>query len=86
MGDRSLEQEVLQLFVRQARTVAQQIRHADADERRRLAHTLKGSARSVGAFALAECLVEVEDGSQQALKDLQHFIERVCDFVAAIGR
>ena len=60
LGDRALEQEVLQLFVQQALSVRDQIAEAGKGERLRLAHGLKGSARGVGAFALADCLAEIE--------------------------
>ena len=48
LGDRALEQEVLQLFVQQALSVRDQIAEAGKSERLRLAHGLKGSARGVG--------------------------------------
>lgn len=86
MGDRALEQEVLQLFIRQAKAALMHISKVPVSERLRIAHTLKGSARSVGAFALADCLVAIEQGNAQAMKSLPIHIGRVCDFVAAIGR
>lgn len=86
MGDRALEQEVLGLFVRQALAARPRLAAANPDDRRRLAHTLKGSARSVGAFGLADCLDRVEQGDRAALKALPNLIEQVCNFVAAIGR
>ncbi len=54
LGDRALEREVLDLFVVQARSVVDQLAAA-SDQRRRmeLAHTLKGSSRSVGAWRVA---------------------------------
>ena len=49
---------------------------------------LKGSARGVGAFAIADCATEIErqpeDG--QALKRLGKLIDEVRDFIAAINR
>lgn len=86
MGDRALEQEVLYLFVRQAQSARLLIAKATPDERYRLAHTLKGSARSVGAFALADCLGRIEDGDKDAVRALPNLVSKVCDFVAAIGR
>lgn len=86
MGDRALEQEVLHLFVRQAQSAASTISKATPQERLRLAHTLKGSARSVGAFALADCLARIEEGDKASMQALPAQIRRVCDFVAAIGR
>lgn len=54
LGDRALEREVLDLFVLQARSVLDQLALArDQRQRMELAHTLKGSARSVGAWRVA---------------------------------
>ncbi len=54
LGDRDLEREVLGLFVAQARSVLDML-GAARDQRQRgdLAHTLKGSARSIGAWRVA---------------------------------
>ena len=55
LGDRALEQEVLRLFVQQALSVRDQI--AEARQARTAADwrtALKGSARGVGAFAIAD--------------------------------
>ncbi len=88
MGDRALEQEVLCLFVLQTKQVRQHIAEADAAECRRLAHGLKGSARSVGAFAIADCAEEIEQHPDDACakRKLARLIKEVRDFVAAIGR
>lgn len=88
LGDRVIEQQVLQLFVQQALSVRDQIAHADHTERLRLAHGLKGSARSIGAFAIAECVAEIEKrpADRQLLKTLLSLIEEVRDFIAAICR
>ena len=56
LGDRALESELLQLFHRQAAHIIGRLADpAVADPKRRadLAHTLKGSARTVGAKAVA---------------------------------
>jgi HPt (histidine-containing phosphotransfer) domain-containing protein len=88
MDDRDLEREVLALFVQQALSVRDKI--ADADDRQRLmlAHGLKGSARGVGAFAVADCAAEIErrPSDSRAVKRLGALIEDVRDFIAAISR
>lgn len=65
LGDRALEIELLSLFERQAgQTVARlAVRSAGGDRRwrRDLAHTLKGSARAVGAMAVAAAAEAYED-------------------------
>jgi len=54
LGDRALEREVLDLFVIQARSVLEMLLSSQDQKRRSdLAHTLKGSARSVGAWRVA---------------------------------
>jgi HPt (histidine-containing phosphotransfer) domain-containing protein len=53
LGDASLEREVLQLFVAQSRRIVDALAARPADAAA-LAHTLKGSARAIGAFGLAD--------------------------------
>jgi HPt (histidine-containing phosphotransfer) domain-containing protein len=88
MGDRDLEREVLDLFVQQALSVRDSIADADEKERLNLAHGLKGSARGVGAFAVADCAAEIErepnDG--RLVRRLGALIDEVRDFIAAISR
>lgn len=88
MGDRELEREVLALFVQQALSVRDKVLDADARERVLLAHSLKGSARGVGAFAVAECAATIEKQPDDArlLQRLGILIEEVRDFIAAISR
>ena len=50
LGDHGVEEEVLSLFMHQMTTVHEKICSAEADERRKFAHGLKGSALGVGAF------------------------------------
>ncbi len=77
LGDRDLEIELLSLFERQADHILRQIAAMGPDGDRRLrhdlAHTLKGSARAVGAKAVAaraeayeECLSAQADGARTA--------------------
>lgn len=88
MGDRELEQEVLALFVQQALAVRDKIAEVSAGERLLLAHGLKGSARGVGAFAIADCATAIEEqpDDNRHLKRLGALIEEVRDFIAAISR
>ncbi|TIX17068.1 MAG: histidine kinase [Mesorhizobium sp.] len=88
MGDRALEQEVLALFVQQALGVRDKILEADVKERLLLAHGLKGAARGVGAFAIADCAAAIEGQPEDAktLNRLGVLIEEVREFIAAIGR
>jgi len=88
LGDRALEQEVLRLFVHQALAARDEIAQADTRERLRLAHNLKGSARGVGAFAIADCVSQIEASPEDRhlVKRLSTLIDEVRDFIAAINR
>lgn len=59
LGEQSLEREVLAMFAAQAKDIADRLTSAPADAAE-LAHKLKGSARSVGAFRLADALEAYE--------------------------
>lgn len=88
LGNRELEQEVLDLFVQQALDVKDRILNADAAERIRLAHGLKGSANGIGAFQIAECAgrIEATPGGDEMPRRLAGLIDEVRDFIAAISR
>lgn len=54
MGDADLEREILELFASQTWKTIAELRQAPSDETWHVAaHTLKGSARAVGAWELA---------------------------------
>ena len=87
-GDRDLEREVLKLFLQQTDSVQSRIAQANAKERHFLAHGLKGSARGIGAFAIADCAGEIEDrpDDMSLIKKLGRLIGEAHDFIAAINR
>jgi HPt (histidine-containing phosphotransfer) domain-containing protein len=60
LGDRSLEREVLQLFDRQAGLLIARMRAAAPSGIAALAHTLKGSARGIGAWRVARAAEMLE--------------------------
>ena len=60
LGDRSLEREVLQLFDRQSTLLIARMRAASPDGIAMLAHTLKGSARGIGAWRVARAAEALE--------------------------
>lgn len=61
LGDRELEREVLDLFERQSLAMIKRLREAvNARTWAEAAHTLKGSARGIGAFGVAEAAERVE--------------------------
>src|SRR6202044_705864 len=53
LGDRRLEREVLELFVRQTGIMLNRIAGAEPALAAAVAHTLKGSARGIGAWRVA---------------------------------
>lgn len=59
MGDSAVEREVLAMFAAQAAELVERLAAAPADADR-LAHTLKGSARAIGAFRVAEAAADLE--------------------------
>jgi hypothetical protein len=65
-GEAALEQEVLTLFDRQAGLLLSRMRDASPAIAAAYAHTLKGSARGVGAWRVAEAACAVELNAAQA--------------------
>ncbi|MCB1442166.1 MAG: Hpt domain-containing protein [Methyloceanibacter sp.] len=61
LGDQALEREVLELFCSQSVTQLERLRTASSDkEWSDIAHSLKGSARSVGAWRMARAAERAE--------------------------
>jgi HPt (histidine-containing phosphotransfer) domain-containing protein len=95
LGDASLEREVLELFVKQAARIIAALAASSADAPA-LAHTLKGAARAIGAFRVADSAAGVEaaiqpgaDPSQafwQALDELKDAVDETCTAANAILR
>lgn len=88
-GDKSLEEEVLQLFSRQANMLARDLRgERNTEARRRLAHTLNGAARAVGAMPLAELAADVErtPDADAKIGPLAAKVDETCDFISALLR
>jgi HPt (histidine-containing phosphotransfer) domain-containing protein len=89
LGDASLEHEVLAMFSAQAVRFIGTLATLPADASA-LAHTLKGSARTIGAFQVAdaaECLEAVMqngDDPAQALADLNDAVAQARTAIDAI--
>lgn len=60
MGDKQLATEVLGMFLFQVDKACRDLRDFDADRRPGIAHSLKGTARSVGAFQIGDCAAAIE--------------------------
>ena len=65
LGDGTLRREVLAMFVRQTDELLRRLA-ARAGDGAALAHTLKGSARAIGAFRVAACAEALEGAIRQA--------------------
>jgi HPt (histidine-containing phosphotransfer) domain-containing protein len=69
-GDRKLEREVLQLFDRQADLLLARMRDREPAAVATLAHTLKGSASSIGATGVMHAAAAVEQTASTPERDL----------------
>jgi HPt (histidine-containing phosphotransfer) domain-containing protein len=91
LGDASLEREVLAMFSAQAVRLIGQLAAVppDADG---LAHTLKGSARAIGAFGVAEAAENLEatircgDDPSEALAELRDAVAQARTAIDAMLR
>jgi len=84
MGDEQLKREVLDLFLVQAAAAQAEVAGTNLEGRRMLAHRLVGSARAVGAFAIAACAAELEasPNSEEIAERLPRLIEEMKLFVS----
>jgi HPt (histidine-containing phosphotransfer) domain-containing protein len=89
-GDRSLEREVLQLFDRQAALLLARMQSRDAAAMAALAHTLKGSAASIGATDVMIAASAVEHAGagerEAALDRLAAAVDEACAAIAGLLR
>jgi HPt (histidine-containing phosphotransfer) domain-containing protein len=86
LGEVSLEREVLALFDRQAEVLLPRIRGGAGPIAAASAHTLKGSALGIGAFAVARAAEAVERASDADLADaIEALTEALATVSAAIA-
>ena len=85
LGDAGLEQEVLAMFSAQSAKLVNTLAAMPSDAGA-LAHTLKGSARAIGAFAVADAAARLEAvmGSGSDPSDFARRTRR-CGFAGAGG-
>lgn len=85
-GERGLEREVLALFDRQAAILMDRMETANAGCVATLAHTLKGSARGIGAWQVARAAEAVETGcdSETSMRDLLPRLRAATDEARAL--
>ncbi|MGE3149391.1 MAG: Hpt domain-containing protein [Pseudorhodoplanes sp.] len=89
LGERDLEREVLALFVRQAAALAERMDGQSPDRVAAAAHTLKGSALGIGAWAVARAAEAVEQtacGDHRRLAENRETLRlRITEACAAIA-
>lgn len=89
LGDPALQREVLGMFVAQASRLLEALT-AHPQDRAALAHTLRGSAQAIGAFAVADAAGRLEQAGleggdlAQAITDLTDKVARACAAIAAM--
>ncbi len=88
MEDREIEREVLALFVGQSMLAADEIGRATPGERRRIAHAIKGAARGVGAFGVADAAeaLEANPAEDVLIGRFSARIREACRYIAALRR
>jgi HPt (histidine-containing phosphotransfer) domain-containing protein len=88
MGNRALEIEILDMFCKQLTSSMAAFGKADGSERKRLAHALKGTGRSVGAFLLADIAEQIEKSpfDRTYVAKLNAMAVRTCDYAASVNR
>ena len=86
LGDRALEREVLQLFDRQSSLLIARMRTATPPAVAALAHTLKGSARGIGAWRVARAaeLLELTGASGNPTADALDGLAAASDEARAV--
>jgi HPt (histidine-containing phosphotransfer) domain-containing protein len=68
LGERALEREVLELFSTQSLVYLEQLKQSRTDlDWKNAAHTIKGSARALGAWRVAEAAQRAEGLAGEAL-------------------
>lgn len=65
LGDRGLEREVLQIFVRQSAIMLGRMADGEPELVAAAAHTLTGSARGIGAWRVARAAEQLERASSE---------------------
>lgn len=88
LGDRELEQEILSMFCHQSAELFDMMAKVNGDERKRIAHRLKGAARSVGAFRVADTAAAIEANPQStsSVRKMARLVDEVRDFINSICR
>jgi Hpt domain-containing protein len=81
LGDAGVRREVLSLFILQSARLVARL-SAFPPDAAAIAHTLKGSARGIGAFSVAACAERIE----QAAGDRQASAAALADLKTAVSQ
>lgn len=89
LGDRSLENEILRLFMKQSDIYMQRVETANDDRARfEAAHTIKGSARNIGAWIVADAAAHVETANDDEIASdvaaLKEALRETCFFINSL--
>lgn len=79
LGEQDLEREVLAMFLQQSRTLIARLVQKPVDNAA-IAHTLKGAAKAIGAFAVADAADDVEL-RLRADQNVEQAIASLCDAI-----
>lgn len=85
-GDQALEAEILSMFKTQSQIyLKMMLNSCDVTNRIRAAHSLKGAARGIGAFDLADRVADVEAPRHGGYQDVEAELERVIAYIEELG-
>ena len=85
-GDEALEAEILSMFKAQSQIyMKMMLNSCDVTNRIRAAHSLKGAARGIGAFDLADRAEEVEAVRHGGYEDVEAELNRVIEYIEQLG-
>jgi HPt (histidine-containing phosphotransfer) domain-containing protein len=88
LGDRTLRNEVLDIFVRQIAGLRAELESTSGDARARLAHRTRGAALGVGAYAIAEgaALLQASPENDDIAAALVERAEEAIRFIGSIRK
>lgn len=84
LGDEALQKELLELFMAQVPEYLGKAQNCqNKEEVARVAHTIKGAARGVGAFALSNLAERFEETGEFNYSELETEFQKIIEFVSA---
>jgi len=85
MGDRDLEREILKLFAAQIPHYCEMAKAAvSKPDVARVAHTIKGAAKSVGAGHLSQIALQAEESSKFDMPALSAELDKVTRYISEL--